>query len=284
MTGISRRSFAQAISLAVAGGLPLWAQADLDKVRAGGVLKVAVYKDFAPFSHGSDNAIQGIEVALAQALATEMGLKLSLLPFDAGENMADDLRNMVWRGHYLGYGPAHVMLHVPVDRNFIIGNKQSLIFAPYYRETLVFVHDKKQLPDLQKVDDLKGVQIGVERGTAAASAVLGALQGQLRDKVSILNSPAEAMAALFAGKVATVLATKAQIESELHQAQKAVADYPITALQLNGLPPNGWPVGMAVKADATDLAKAIEAALASLNTKGDLKKIFEQSGVSLGKL
>lgn len=223
-------------------------------------------------------------MALAQALATEMGLKLSLLPFDAGENMADDLRNMVWRGHYLGYGPAHVMLHVPVDRNFIIGNKQSLIFAPYYRETLVFVHDKKQLPELEKLEDLKGVQIGVERGTAAASAVLGALQGQLRDKVSILNSPAEAMAALFAGKVASVLATKAQIEAELHLAQKTAADYPLTTLQLNGLPPNGWTVGMAVKADETDLAKAIEAALASINTKGDLKKIFEQSGISLGKL
>lgn len=282
MTGISRRSFAQAVSLALASGMPLWAQADLEKIRAGGVLKVAVYKDFAPFSHGSASAPAGIEVALAAALAREMNLKLALLPFDAGENMADDLRNMVWRGHYLGYGPAHVMLHVPVDRNFIISNRQSLIFAPYYREKLVFTHDKKLVPQLEKIDDLKGLPLGVERGTAAASALLGASGGQLRDKVSILNSPSEAMAALFAGKVAAVLATQAQIESELHSAQKASADYPITALQLNGLPPNGWPVGMAVKAEETDLAKALEAALASLNTQGELKKIFAQSGVSLG--
>lgn len=284
MTGISRRSFAQAVSLALAGGLPTWAQADLEKVRAGGVLKVAVYKDFAPFSSGSASALQGIEIGLASALASEMGLKLSLLPFDAGENMADDLRNMVWRGHYLGYGPAHVMLHVPVDRNFIRDNKQALIFAPYYRETLVFVHDKKQLAELEKVEDLKGIAIGVERGTAAASAALGALGGQLRDKVSILNSPSEAMAALFAGRVAVVLATKAQIESEIFGAKKNLSDYGITTLQLNGLPQNGWPVGMAVKSDETDLAKALEAALASLNIKGELKKIFEQSGVSLGKV
>ena len=78
--------------------------------------------------------------------------------------MMDDLRNMVWRGHYLGYGPAHVMLHVPVDRNFIQGNRQSLIFAPYYRETVVFVHNKKQLAQINTVDDLQGLPLGVERG------------------------------------------------------------------------------------------------------------------------
>ena len=284
MTGISRRSFAQAVSIALAGGLPLLAQADLDKIRAGGVLKVAVYKDFAPFSDGKPNAMTGIEVGMAQALAAEMGLKLELLPFDAGENMVDDLRNMVWRGHYLGYGPAHVMLHVPVDRNFIRDNKQVQIFAPYYRETLVFVSDKKKLPELDKVEDLKGQQIAVERGTAGASAVLGVLGGQLRDKVSILNTPAEAMAALLDGKVAAVLASKAQIEAALHLAKKNPADYPITALQMNGIPPNGWVVGMAVKADETDLAKAVEAALAAINVRGDLKKIFEQSGVTLGRL
>ncbi len=41
---------------------------------------------------------------------------------------------------------------------------------------------------------------------------------------------------------------------------------------------------MAVKADETDLAKALESALASLNTRGELKAIFEQEGISLGKL
>ncbi len=177
MTGINRRRFAQAVSMGLTGISPLWANAELEKVRAGGVLKVAVYKDFAPFSYGTTGALQGVEVALAAALAKEMGLKLSLLPFDAGENMMDDLRNMVWRGHYLGYGPAHVMLHVPVDRNFIQGNRQSLIFAPYYRETVVFVHNKKQVAQINTVDDLQGLPLGVERGTAAASALLGA-QGE----------------------------------------------------------------------------------------------------------
>ena len=95
---------------------------DLARIRASGVLKVAVYKDNAPFSDGPVNDMKGLDVSMAAALARQLNLKLSLLPFDAGENMNDDLRNMVWRGHYLGYGPADVMLQVPVDKYLMRSN------------------------------------------------------------------------------------------------------------------------------------------------------------------
>jgi hypothetical protein len=80
--------------------------------REAGILKVAVYNELAPFSDKG----QGIDADLGAALAAKLGLKLGLLPFNAGDDVNDDLRNMVWKGHYLGYGPADVMLHVPVDR------------------------------------------------------------------------------------------------------------------------------------------------------------------------
>jgi hypothetical protein len=73
----------------------------------------------------------GIDIDLARALAGALDLKLSLLPFNADENMNDDLRNMVWKGHYLGYGPADVLMHVPVDRPLMQANPQVQIFAPY---------------------------------------------------------------------------------------------------------------------------------------------------------
>ena len=47
---------------------------DLDKVRAAGVLKVAVYKDNAPYSDGKGSELSGVDVALAQGLARELGL------------------------------------------------------------------------------------------------------------------------------------------------------------------------------------------------------------------
>ena len=123
----------------------------LDKIKAKGVLTVAVYKDNPPFSEQAGE----VDVTLAQLLADELGVKLSLMPFDAGENMGDDLRNMVWKGHYLGYGPADVMLHVPVDRNFMQQNKQARIFGPYYRETVVLAHDRKQIRCAERSDRLR---------------------------------------------------------------------------------------------------------------------------------
>src|SRR5215468_10405131 len=101
--------------------------------RESGLLTVAVYKDFAPFSRDGATEYRGVDVALANRLAQRLNLKCRILPFDAGESMSDDLRNMVWRGDVMHYGPADVMMHVPVDRRFTTANEQALIFAPYYR-------------------------------------------------------------------------------------------------------------------------------------------------------
>ena len=66
--------------------------------------------------HAGDQAVGLVQVAalttaqIAGALARSLGLALSLLPFNADENMNDDLRNMVWKGHYMGYGPADMMI------------------------------------------------------------------------------------------------------------------------------------------------------------------------------
>lgn len=267
--------------LATAGALPL-AQADYDKIRASGALKVAVYRDFAPFSYGPAQSPKGIDVTLAGALASELKLKLDLLYFEAGENMADDLRNMVWRGHYLGYGPAHVMLHVPVDRYLMQQNRQTLIFAPYYRETVVLAHDRKLLPRVDKAEDLLGKPLAGERGTAATSALLGAAGGQLRDRVTITDSTALAVEALLAGKVAAVYARRAQIEAAFHAAGKPLqgGDHALTRLSLTGVSSDGWPVGMSVKSDASELAKALEAALVRLASSGQLQQILATEGVT----
>ncbi|MFA9219520.1 MAG: hypothetical protein ACEQSK_20785 [Sphingomonadaceae bacterium] len=128
------------------------AHADWDKIRESGTLKVAVYQDFAPFSDRSG----GIDVDMAEALAKKLGLKLSLLPFPAGENLNDDLRNMVWKGHYLGYGPADVMLHVPVEPQLMNENEKVAIFAPYHVETVRLVRSAASIPAFDSIDNLEG--------------------------------------------------------------------------------------------------------------------------------
>ena len=49
-----------------------------------------------------------------------------------------------------------------VDRRFSAANEQALIFAPYYRESLVLVRDTRVLPDAPTVAQLNGMRVAAE--------------------------------------------------------------------------------------------------------------------------
>ncbi len=276
--------------LAAAGLLPLVAVApalraqeltDLARIRANGVLKVAVYKDNAPFSSGPAGAMTGLDVSLAQALARQLGLPLSLLPFDAGENMNDDLRNMVWRGHYLGYGPADVMLQVPVDRFLMNENRQALIFAPYMRQVPVLLFDTRRVAEVRSPEDLKGLPLAVERGAGQASLLMGYGGGLLRNQVSVQLSGPAAARQVVEGQAAAAYVTRAQAESVLATLNPRPAHFQLTELVLGNIPDRGWPVGMAIKASHKELGQAIETAMQQLRSSGELLALFQQHGLTL---
>ena len=251
------------------------ARADWQHIGESGSLKVAVYEQFAPFSdHGA-----GIDVALAGALATHLGLKLSLLPFPAGENLNDDLRNMVWKGHYLGYGPADVMLHVPVDRALMAANDKVEIFAPYHVEAVRLVRDTQALPQFYGITSLAGRRVGVEQISISAMVLLGEGQGRLRDGVRIFPTAAQALQQLKAGQLDAVLANRSEIEAALG----GDARYRMEPLAFERLPRNGWAVGMAVRKDDTELARRLQAALNDMAASGELRDIFAAHGVNVVK-
>ena len=252
----------------------------MEKIKARGVLKVAVYKDNAPYSDGPNADMHGLDVSLAKALAAKLNLQLALLPFDAGENMNDDLRNMVWKGHYLGYGPADVMIHVPVDRYLMNENKQVLIFGAYVREHLVVLHSKSKIANVDNPDDLVGKSIGVEKGSGAASALMGYRGGMVREKVSIFKDGMDAARMVLTGQVDAAYVSRAQAEGAIHAAG-AKGDWVLSTMPLPGVMPAGWPLGMAVKAGNTELATALDEALTSLRQSGELLKIFKGHGLTL---
>jgi ABC-type amino acid transport substrate-binding protein len=258
-----------AASCAMAAALP--AHADLGKVRESGTLKVAVYKDLEPFS-GKNG---GIDDDLAQALADKLGVKLSLLPFPAGDDLNEDLRNMVWKGHYLGYGPADVMLHVPVDRRPMAQNDKVEIFAPYYRESLRLVRSVQRVPQFSGLDALAGKRVGVEQVSLSGMLMLGAENGKFRDTVKIYPTEADALAALKAGDVDAVLANRSGIEAALH----GDPGFAMEEVAFQRLPPRGWVVGMAVRKDARDLAEALKKAADELTASGEMARIFAKHGV-----
>jgi len=270
--------------------LPLWsgwpgAQSqeltDLARIKASGTLKIAVYKDNAPFSSGLASALTGLDVSLAEALARRLGLKLSLLPFDAGENMNDDLRNMVWRGHYLGYGPADLMLQVPVDRHLMNHNRQTLIFAPYMRQVPVLLFDTRRIAEVRDPADLKGLPLAAERGAGQASLLMGYGGGLLRDQVAIHHSGPAAAQQVIEGKAAAAYVTRAQAEAVLAGLNPRPEHFRLIELPLGNIPDRGWPVGMAIKADHKELGHAIESAMQQMRSSGELLSLFQQHGLTL---
>ena len=251
--------------------MPAPASADMAKIRQSGSLKVAVYKDMAPFSSNDG----GIDVDIADALARKLGLKLALLPFPAGEELGDDLRNMVWKGHYLGYGPADVMLHVPVDRHLIAQNDKVEIFAPYYREAVRLAYSKEAVPRYDGLGSLQGKEIGVEKVSISGVLLLGEGDGRFRDKVRIYPTAVEALQDLKAGKLAGVLAQRSEIESVVGADRR----FGIEQVQFQRLPAQGWAIGMAVRKDQRELAQALQQAMAELTASGEMGRIFAKHGV-----
>ena len=240
-----------------------------------GILKVAVYEDNAPFSDTDG----GIDVDLAKALAGKLGVKLSLLPFKAGDNVNDDLRNMVWKGHYLGYGPADVMLHVPVDHILAVANDKVQIFAPYYHENVRLVRNAKNFPDYDGIDSLSGKKIGVDGDSISAIVLLGEQNGKFREDVKIFRNAIEALQKLKAGELDAVLANVSEIESVF----KSDPNFPLQEISIPRLPRMGWIVGMAVKKEQTDLASKLQSATNELFESGEMAKIFGKYGVQVNK-
>ena len=284
-TGLPRRRLitaAPALALGALLGVGGSARAQdeksaLTRVRERGRLVVGLYHDLPPFHVKG----QGIDMELAQALAKGLGVELSPLPFNAGENMNDDLRNMVWRGHYLGYGPADVMLHVPVDKYFMQQNKQALIFAPYMREQVVLVRDTRRLPVVTGAADLQGLPLAAERGTGAASALIGHDNRLLSAQVRLYADGVKAAQAVLEGKAAAAYVTRAQAESAIFRAPTRPQHVDISDFPLTGVPPQGWLVGMAIKATNDELGQALQQALQSLRGSGELLAIFKQHGLTL---
>ena len=257
-----------------AAATPLIARATtLARVRERGSLIVGLYNEMPPFHVAG----KGIDAELAQALAQALGVKLSALSFNADENMNDDLRNMVWRGHYLGFGPADVLLHVPVDRPLIEATPQASIFGPYYRDRVVVARSLERLPQLDSFARLGDAKVAVPGQTLAGWLMLGADGGAYRNQlITQWKDGAEAARALQRGEVAAA----AGLASELESVLRGDARYAITPMPSPRAPRDGWAVGMAVKRDATDLAQALQAALNDLTANGTLRQMFERGNVN----
>lgn len=246
---------------------------DPPEVGQAGQLRIAVYAEHAPFSDDG----KGIDVDVGNAVAKKLGLLPEIASFKDGESVDDDVRNVVWKGHYLWKDRlSDVMMHVPVDPVLARKNPQIQIVAPYFREQLVVARSKARLPRIDTLEVFTREKIGVQFNTIENSYLLHSFAGILRENVVHFFSIPEAAAALRRGDVAAVMGRRAQIEAALG----GTGDFAVASPAMPGLHPSGWDVGMAVKADKPRLAAAVVAAVAELRNDGTLERIFAKRGLT----
>lgn len=257
------------------------AAAPLAKVKADGVLRVGVYQDNRPWSWNDGGKLRGIDVDLAQALASALGVRADVVDFPAADDLAADLRNVVWRGGLLGFRPCDIMMHVPFDRELMLENDQVAILAPYYREGFAMVcgneQDNCEVPPPQ----FKGKRLGVETGTVSDAYLLGSFGGVLRADVQHFASGFDAVSAIGSGRIDVALATRAQAEA----AQAAQPKPPVnpirrrrSAIPMMTIP--GWDVAMAVKENSRSLGDAVEEITAAMIADGRMAALFGAHGVT----
>lgn len=225
----------------------------------------------------ADGKQMGIDVDIANALAAKLGVSSQIRLVGADENVEDDLRNNVWKGHYLGGGVTDVMLHMPVDNAFSEKVDKVKFVAPYQLEQVVFAFDTNKVGKQPTLANFMSDTIGVEIDTLSDLYLLEAMQGQISKNIHHFDSLSKAAAALKAGEIAGVMGPRGELEGLLKDRPDHIQ---VQSLVTPGLVRSSWAMGVAVKADNEELAKAINENMASLVNDGTIKKIFEQYKVT----
>lgn len=258
-----------------------------DDIIASGYLKVGVYRDFPPYSWEEDGEPQGIDVELGRRLAEGLGVAFRVHWVTPDETLEDDLRNNVWKGHYLDRQRlADVMLRVPYDTRYAYMqdatgeyvNEQVVMLAPYQQETWQIAFDPARLAQVNSLAVFRNHPIGVEIDTLPDFYLSSVFRGQLRDQVRHYRNVREAFAAMEKGEVSGVMGMRAEVEHEL--ARPGKGDFRLADNGFPGIGRQAWDVGMAIRQNHRQLGYALEAVIDRLVRSGEMAALFREKGLS----
>jgi ABC-type amino acid transport substrate-binding protein len=249
----------------------------LDDITDTGYIRIAVYRDFPPFSFVRHGRPAGVDVDLAARIAADLGVRLDLMPITADENVDDDLRNAVWKGHYIGGGVADLMLHVPYDRLFALRNKQAHIFAPYCRIDIVLGTPEETSEDGRDLLAFDSRPIAVEVDSLPDFYLSSAFGGALRDNVVHFLTAEQATEALRDGRAAAVMAPRNRIEAVLGPERSG---YRLSPVPMPGFARTSWLIGAAVDEHSRDLAYAVEDRIGRFVEDGTMAGLFQAHGLT----
>ena len=263
---------------------------DFDRITESGILRVALYQNFPPYSYEQDGQPRGVDYELAKALAEGLGLKLDVMWAPPGEKLDDDLRDYIWRGRVTAQGQlADVMLRVPYDRDYAqmrnelgeLVNERVVMFGPYQRERWQLAFDRRRLPEVPSIVALRQHPVGVEVESVPSFYLSSVQGGMLSQETRHYPTPKLAFAAMQGGEVDAVMALRGEVDWLLHEAND-----PQLALAENAYPDMGrqiWEIGMAVHETNRQLAYALEEQLENLILDGSLERLYARYGLRFEK-
>ncbi|MDV7339345.1 transporter substrate-binding domain-containing protein [Terasakiella sp. A23] len=242
-----------------------------------GEISIAVYRDFPPFSYKEKGKMVGVDVEIAQVIAKEFNVRLNLIQQTADENVDDDLRNAIWKGHYLGGQVADVMLHIPYDKALEKRNELIVLLAPYFQEDMVVARDIKQVGKDATLAVYRYEKIAVELDSLADMYLTGAFGGSIRNNVVHYTNIYDGAKELKAKKTAGMMGPRSVVEGSLGDKQ---SDYDIGKVPTPGLSKDTWLLGLAIKTDYRQLGYAVTDIIAAMIADGRMEAIFKKHGLT----
>lgn len=220
----------------------------LDDIAKSGTIKIGIFEDFPPFaSMGSDMAIQGYDVDMANLIAKNLGVKAELVGI-TGQN----------RIPYLSEGKADVLLSI----GFSDERAQVVDFTDPYAPYYIAVMGPEDVA-VSNAADLAGKTIAVNRGT-------------LEDTEVTKVAPADADIQRYSdynGVITAFLSGQAQLMVVGNDVGATIlakdpAIKPVEKFQLLTSPSN-----MAVKKGEAGLQKKLNELLVSMRADGSLNDL-----------
>lgn len=256
-----------------------------DDIIESNEIVIAVYSDFQPFSYVDNGEEKGIDVDLANAIAKKLGVKLRLRWMTADENVDDDLRNNIWKGHFLNRTIADLMLRVPYDRDYSllrddIGelvHQHVHMFAPFHTESWKVIFNSKKIDSVETMAVFQYHDIGVEVDSIPQFYLTSAFQGRMRDRAKQYPSISEAITAMTESKVDAVMGLASQISH--YQGALSKTNYPLAQNAFPMMGQQQWDIGMAVKADYRELGYAVADIVENMIKTGEMETIFAKFNV-----
>ena len=261
-----------------------------------GQITIAVYNNFPPYSYLRDGEPAGVDIEVGKRIAAGLGVDLEWMWINADENLEDDLRNAIWKGHIITRQKADLMLRVPYDRKFAYAidgyglpkNDLVVMFGPYQQESWALLRDHEKTNDIRTLAIFQYEPVAVELDSLPSFFLGATIGGRLRDKLVHVDSVFDGIKLLQEGKVAAVAGMKGQLQwgmstsGDVNKTEFAPLpeQYDISADGLAAMSIKSWDIGMAVKTDYRELAYAIQAITEPMIKNGEMEALFLEYGLS----